>query len=806
MPSAQTTTAYPGGDTGRGLDVTVVVPTRNERDGVEELVERVAGALGAAPFDYELLFVDDSDDGTVDLLAALAVRGAPLRVLHRPPGARSGGLGTALVAGFDAALGRVIAVCDADLQHPPEAIRGLVEPILFDAVDVAVGTRYAHGGRAEGLASPTRRLASRASGTLSRAVVPATRGFSDAGGGFWAARRELLVASRLEPTGFKSLLEVLARTPWNRAVEVPYTFAGRRQGTSNFGWREVVRFGRHLGRLTLRPTPDGAPPSAAPVSPGVLSAAMPAPAVLSPRALSPAALSPAALSPAVSAPAVSAPAVSAPAVSAPAAPAARLVSPTARAGPGRRLPGPASRLIVALVAIFAAFLTFEAFAILAHPNGPFLDEGIYISAGLRTLHGFGMSDGYAGWFAGSLLWPTFAGASYALGGLEATRLAAAVLVTVACLGSVSLTRRLFGGRAAVLGAVLLLGAAPTLSLAHLGVVDVVAAAGLGVTLGAIGELAHSGHRIWLVLAALAYAAGTLGKYPMAFTLPWIGYLLVWALPRDRRRDVVIFAAVYGAVLLAWFLPLRAQLAYFLHWRVSNNPAFGVTAAMVAFEQALFGLPWALAAAAGIVLARRRHGALPVVLASALALFPLYHLVTVNSTGASKHDVYGFLVACPVAGLGLSEATRRRPGKALLIPLLAALSVFDASHSTVMDRAWPDESGVGSYLAGHLRQGQTLLAPDGWQVLPPIEDHGISSPQVQMTDSYGFAHAARPLDVCRFDWVVVDRNYNPWPASVPAALARCGYRPVYRQSSRITDLGRTLRYVTWTATFTVWEKP
>ncbi len=41
-------------------------------------------------------------------------------------------------------------------------------------------------------------------------------------------------------------------------------------------------------------------------------------------------------------------------------------------------------------------------------NGPFLDEGIYVAAGLRTLQGHGISDNYLSWFSGSLMWPVIA--------------------------------------------------------------------------------------------------------------------------------------------------------------------------------------------------------------------------------------------------------------------------------------------------------------------------------------------------------------------------------------------------------------
>src|SRR5919199_4121818 len=72
--------------------VTVMVPTRNEAGNVAPLVARVAAALDAVA--AEILFVDDSDDDTpaeVERVASSAT--VPVRLLHRRPGDRTGGLG-----------------------------------------------------------------------------------------------------------------------------------------------------------------------------------------------------------------------------------------------------------------------------------------------------------------------------------------------------------------------------------------------------------------------------------------------------------------------------------------------------------------------------------------------------------------------------------------------------------------------------------------------------------------------------------------------------------------------------------------
>ena len=104
---------------------TVIVPTRNESGNVRELLRRLVPSL---PTGSEVLFVDDSDDDTVQVIEAAAV-GLPVRVRvhHREVDDRADGLGGAVRAGLEGAGCEWCVVMDADLQHPPELVPQLVE-------------------------------------------------------------------------------------------------------------------------------------------------------------------------------------------------------------------------------------------------------------------------------------------------------------------------------------------------------------------------------------------------------------------------------------------------------------------------------------------------------------------------------------------------------------------------------------------------------------------------------------------------------------------------------------------------------
>jgi dolichol-phosphate mannosyltransferase len=236
------------------IELSVVIPTRNEAGNVPELLRRLQASL--VGIEFELIFVDDSDDATADLLADAAQQDPRLRVLHRPPEARTGGLSTAAVLGMQGARGRTACLMDADLQHPPETI-----PRLLDAehagADVVVASRYVEGGSLEGLKGGFRRSASRSSNMVARALFVEARATTDPGTGFFLCRTNLLRGLELHPVGFKTLLELLVCSSGIQVVDVPLAFAPRRAGTSKAtaaqGWLVL----RHIWSL-VREVPGSA--------------------------------------------------------------------------------------------------------------------------------------------------------------------------------------------------------------------------------------------------------------------------------------------------------------------------------------------------------------------------------------------------------------------------------------------------------------------------------------------------------------------------------------------------------------------
>jgi glycosyltransferase involved in cell wall biosynthesis len=235
------------------LDLTVLVPTRNEAANVLRLFDAIEATLGSTSLDWQVMFVDDSDDETVSVLASMAAARPRCALLHRFGPERVGGLSGAVVAGLHASSSRWVAVMDGDLQHPPAVLPALVAPLIDGTADVVVASRYRDGACPDGLSGSGRRAVSSGARTIVRALFPRLHRVTDPLGGFFAMRRAVVADVDLQPWGFKILMEILQRGRWATVAEVPYTFAPRGGGKSKASLREGVRFVRHATRLRLAP-------------------------------------------------------------------------------------------------------------------------------------------------------------------------------------------------------------------------------------------------------------------------------------------------------------------------------------------------------------------------------------------------------------------------------------------------------------------------------------------------------------------------------------------------------------------------
>lgn len=229
-------------------EVTVVLPTYNERGHILALLDHLIVELERAGLRFELIVVDDdSPDGTADAVSSRAEADLRVQVLVR---GSARGLASAVRTGIERASGDVIVVMDADFNHDPADIPAL--HLLLESCDIAVGSRFVAGG---GMADRWRHVASFLFNLLLRALL-GTR-VRDNLSGFFAARRTLLkrIDSKTVFYGYGDYFIRLLFLAWRTGLKVrerPVFYARRPTGVSKTRLiRTPVRYLIAVVRLRL---------------------------------------------------------------------------------------------------------------------------------------------------------------------------------------------------------------------------------------------------------------------------------------------------------------------------------------------------------------------------------------------------------------------------------------------------------------------------------------------------------------------------------------------------------------------------
>lgn len=209
-------------------ELTVVVPTFNERDNIRPLVAALDKALAGVA--WEVIFVDDnSPDRTADLVREMALDDPRIRCLQRI-GRR--GLSSACVEGMYASAAPFLAVMDADLQHDERLLPDMLGMLRGGEADIVIGSRYVEGGGTGDWQHGRVRLANFAR----RVGCMVTRApLRDPMSGFFMLKRPLIdqTVGRMSNRGFKILLDIFmsAKAP-PRFRELPYAMRRRERGSS----------------------------------------------------------------------------------------------------------------------------------------------------------------------------------------------------------------------------------------------------------------------------------------------------------------------------------------------------------------------------------------------------------------------------------------------------------------------------------------------------------------------------------------------------------------------------------------------
>lgn len=234
-----------------GVDVSIILPTFNERDNILDLIAAIDAGLRVTSLRSEILVVDDSSpDGTAELVQTtfgLDAEGhgtlggreeAALRLIVRTT---DKGLARSIHCGLESARGRTLVVMDTDFNHPPEMIPQMIDLLRY--YDLVIGSRFVMRG---GMEDALRYRLSFLYNVFIRFLLHTQ--IQDNLSGYFAVRRERLfeLENRFDRIFFgygdyfMRLLLLAWRSEW-RILEVPVFYILRRHGDSKTGFWRIFR-------------------------------------------------------------------------------------------------------------------------------------------------------------------------------------------------------------------------------------------------------------------------------------------------------------------------------------------------------------------------------------------------------------------------------------------------------------------------------------------------------------------------------------------------------------------------------------
>ncbi|MCB0535131.1 MAG: glycosyltransferase family 2 protein [Lewinellaceae bacterium] len=212
------------------MNVSIVIPLKNEAESLIELEAWIRRVVEQAGFTYEIIFVDDgSTDNSWAVIEQLQAGNTNVRAIKFR---RNYGKSAALHVGFQAARGQVVITMDADLQDSPDEIPELYRLITEEGFDLVSGWKKKRHDPLE------KRLPSK----LFNAVASAMSGIKlhDFNCGLKAYR--LPVVKAVEVYGeMHRWIPVLAKwAGFTKIGEKVVEHRARQYGHSKYGWERYI--------------------------------------------------------------------------------------------------------------------------------------------------------------------------------------------------------------------------------------------------------------------------------------------------------------------------------------------------------------------------------------------------------------------------------------------------------------------------------------------------------------------------------------------------------------------------------------
>ena len=251
------------------MQIAVVIPTYNERSNIVTLIPQIREATKDVIYlsvDEEsvsnirnrihIIVVDDSSsDGTADAVLALSEKDNNIHLIKRPGKL---GLGSAYKDAFEWINNKlnaeIIIQMDADLSHPPNLLKKMIELVAAGSADVVIASRYIGKGGTQNW-PVHRKIISKGANWLAKSVLGIK--VNDITSGYRAYNissvRDLF-SNNLSSSGYEyqiEVLHILSRLN-KKIVELPFTFANRTEGRSKLETKDITHFASTVFKLKFR--------------------------------------------------------------------------------------------------------------------------------------------------------------------------------------------------------------------------------------------------------------------------------------------------------------------------------------------------------------------------------------------------------------------------------------------------------------------------------------------------------------------------------------------------------------------------
>jgi dolichol-phosphate mannosyltransferase len=118
-------------------ELSVITPVFNEAEALPAFLAALKSTLDEIGVTYEVIAINDGSSDTSEAILRghgwkeLKVVNFPINLGHQ----------AALEAGYRSSTGNYVVSMDSDLQHPPSAIKGMLDKAVAESLDVVYGTR-----------------------------------------------------------------------------------------------------------------------------------------------------------------------------------------------------------------------------------------------------------------------------------------------------------------------------------------------------------------------------------------------------------------------------------------------------------------------------------------------------------------------------------------------------------------------------------------------------------------------------------------------------------------------------------------